>query len=143
LEDPYFSEGFPLATGQNGSSITFTQKDVREIQLAKAAVRAGVETLLLRAGVSYDDIGAVYLAGGFGYRIDKEKAAEIGMLPSELIGKTTAIGNSSLSGAVKVLCNQELLQAASKLAESAKEIPLSTDKDFNRIYMEAMYFDGE
>ena len=143
LEEPYFEEGFPLSSDPNGNPILFTQKDVREIQLAKAAVRAGLETLLLRAGISYRDVGAVYLAGGFGYRIDKDKAATIGMLPEELLEKTSAIGNSSLAGASAVLCEEAKLLHAVEIAKSAKEIPLSTDKDFNRLYMESMYFGEE
>lgn len=62
LDEEYFEEGFPLAVAPDGSHIVFTQKDVREIQLAKSAVRAGVETLVRRYGVSYDEISHVYLA---------------------------------------------------------------------------------
>ena len=82
-------------------------RDVREIQLAKAAVRGGVETLLVRYGISYDDVHKVYLAGGFGYKLDTEKAIAIGMFPEEFQGKIEAIGNSSLAGAVEYLTEQD------------------------------------
>ena len=72
LDDDIFDDGFEIAPG-----VVFTQKDVREMQLAKSAVRAGLETLLLRYGATYADIKKLYVAGGFGYRIDREKAVDI------------------------------------------------------------------
>ena len=101
LEEPYFKSGFPLGTNSRGETITFTQKDVREIQLAKSAVRAGIETLLKRFGTGYEDVDAVYLAGGFGFHMDQKKAVSIGLLPKELEKKLVTVGNSSLAGAVR------------------------------------------
>ena len=73
LDEDYFDDGFPLAKTPDGKEIVFTQKDVREIQLAKAAVRAGVETLLLRYGIKKEEVSKVYLAGGFGYKLEYRK----------------------------------------------------------------------
>ena len=83
LDEDYFDDGFPLAKTPDGKEIVFTQKDVREIQLAKAAVRAGVETLLLRYGIKKEEVSKVYLAGGFGYKLNTDKAIAIGMIPEE------------------------------------------------------------
>lgn len=143
LDEDFFEDGFPLAKTADGKEIVFTQKDVREIQLAKAAVRAGVETLLLRYGVTKDQVAKVYLAGGFGYKLDKEKAVAIGMLPEELKDKIEAVGNSSLAGAVKYLKDEKGEEILRKLVEVSTEIGLSTDKDFNEFYMDSMMFGEE
>lgn len=140
LDEDYFEDGFPLAKTADGKDIVFTQKDVREIQLAKAAVRAGVETLLLRYGVEKEQVSKVYLAGGFGYKLDKEKAVAIGMLPEELKDKIEAVGNSSLAGAVKYLKDEAGEETIQRLVEISEEIGLSTDKDFNEFYMDSMMF---
>lgn len=140
LEEDYFEEGFELAKTREGESIVFTQKDVREIQLAKSAVRAGIETLLKRYGITYEEVEHVFLAGGFGYRMDVEKMVGIGMFPEELKNKTTAIGNSSLAGAALYLALPEAEERLEKLVELSEEVGLSSDKDFNDFYMEYMFF---
>lgn len=141
LEEDYFEEGFPLAKTEAGETIVFTQKDVREIQLAKSAVRAGIETLLRRFGIGYEEVGQVFLAGGFGYRVDLKKAVGIGMLPEELEGKTTAVGNSSLSGARRYLTREDAANRLHQIIASSSEVELSSDKDFNRFYTEYMFFE--
>lgn len=141
LDEEYFEDGFLLAKDPEGKEIVFTQQDVREIQLAKAAVRGGVETLLVRYGISYDDVHKVYLAGGFGYKLDTEKAIAIGMFPEEFQGKIEAIGNSSLAGAVEYLTEQDSRERIGKILSVSTEINLSADKDFNEFYMDSMFFE--
>ena len=144
LEETYFENGFPLAKTINGEMITFTQKDVREIQLAKSAIRAGLETLLLRYGVTYEQIDKVYLAGGFGFFLDIQKAVEIGMLPKQLQEKTVAAGNTSLDGAISFLAHErQANEILPKIAELGEEIQLSTDPQFNDFYMKYMMFEEE
>ena len=143
LDEEYFEEGFPLAVTPEGGHIVFTQKDVREIQLAKSAVRAGVETLIRRYGVSYDDIAHVYLAGGFGFKLDREAAVAAGLFPEELKEKITAAGNSSLAGAVRVLTEEHWEDTLEQLVGAADEIALSNDADFNDLYMTHMMFGEE
>ncbi|MDO5424074.1 MAG: ASKHA domain-containing protein [Eubacteriales bacterium] len=141
LEDPYFQEGFELAKTPEGRPITFTQKDVREIQLAKSAVRAGIETLLKRFGVSYSEIGHVYLAGGFGFHMDQKKAVSIGLLPAALEDRLETVGNSSLAGAIRYLVDETAPRRAEHILQAASEVELSTDNAFNEFYMEYMYFE--
>ena len=138
LDEDYFDDGFPVAKTADGEDIVFTQKDVREIQLAKAAIRAGAETLIKRYGISKEQISKVYIAGGFGYKLDIKKAIAIGMLPDEFSDSTKAVGNSSLAGVVKYL--REPSQSFEKLIKVSEEISLSTDNDFNECYMNAMMF---
>lgn len=162
MDDEYFADGFPLAKTPEGEQIVFTQKDVREIQLAKAAIRAGMETLLLRFGIEKEKVVKVYVAGGFGYKLNMEKAIQIGMFPQEFVGKMEAVGNSSLAGAVIYLrslahggedgaeendkdfrIRKKEEQKLSEIVGISKEIPLSSDKDFNEFYMDAMFFGEE
>lgn len=141
LEEDYFDDGFELAKTPDGDPIVFTQKDVREIQLAKSAVRAGVETLMKRYGVTYDEVDKVFLAGGFGYKIDLEKTIGIGMLPEEFREKTTAIGNSSLAGTIQYLTDPDAKERLEKIVALSEEVELSSDKDFNNFYTEYMFFE--
>ncbi|MFA9377416.1 MAG: ASKHA domain-containing protein [Lachnotalea sp.] len=140
MEEPYFTEGYPIADNAQGEKIVFTQKDVREIQLAKAAVRAGLETLMLRFGVSYLDIDRVYIAGGFGYHMDLKKAITIGMLPKELESKMIAAGNTSLAGASRFLHRKQDETILKEIAQNTKEISLSMDQKFQEYYMEYMFY---
>ena len=143
LDDDYFDDGFPLAVTENGEEIVFTQQDVREIQLAKAAVRAGIETLFLRYGIEKEQVAHVYLAGGFGFKLDCRKAIEIGMIPAEFADKVEAVGNSSLGGAIKSLLNQNGWQRMAAIGRKSQEINLSADKDFNQFYMDCMYLERD
>ncbi len=141
LDEDYFDDGFLLAWSADGQDIRFTQKDVREIQLAKSAVRAGLETLLLRYGAAYDDIGTLYLAGGFGYKMDLKKAVGIGLLPEELLDRTVAVGNSALEGCVEFLTDGTAAERIERIIAVSEEVPLASDKDFNRFYTDYMFFE--
>lgn len=140
MEDECFESGAVLSEDEK---IRFYQKDVREIQLAKSAVRAGLETLILRYGAVWDEIETVYVAGGFGHKMDVHKAAGIGLFPAACEGKIEAVGNSCLAGTVKYLIRQEAPEDTLKLVEASKEISLSNDKDFQEFYMEYMYFETQ
>lgn len=140
LDEEYGDVGFPLAKSADGELITFTQKDIRELQLAKSALRAGIETLCLRFGISPKEISRVYLAGGFGLKLNCRKAIRIGLLPEVFDGKITAVGNSSLGGCAKFLLDEKGQEQIFFIARETREIPLASDKDFNRFYMEHMYF---
>lgn len=141
LAEKYFEEGFRIAEDENGRPVTFYQKDIREIQLAKSAVRAGLETLILKYKVSWEDIDVIYLAGGFGYGMNVENAIRIGLLPEECRGKTEVAGNTCLKGARLYMLEQDGEQRVEQIRKRAEEISLAKDKDFNRLYMEHMYFD--
>lgn len=140
LNEAYFEYGYPLAKNSEDADIVLTQKDIREIQLAKSAVRAGIETLLLRYGIQKEAVSHVYLAGGFGYKLDCRKAIGIGMIPGGFADKIETIGNSSLGGSVKCLLEEDGVQRMSAIISSATEVHLSADKDFNDFYIENMLF---
>lgn len=84
--------------GYQFGDVFVNQEDIRALQLAKAAIRAGMEELLAKAKLSYCDVEQIYLAGGFGYYVNPTKAAKIGLIPSDMINITQSIGNASLWG---------------------------------------------
>lgn len=142
LEDE-FDQEILLAEGENGKAITFTQKDIREIQLAKSAVRAGMEVLLENYGTSWDQVERVCLAGGFGFHVDLEKTIALGMLPEEIRDKICIMGNTSLKGAIDCLKDKESRKRLEKLIDSAREVSLAEDKKFQEYYVQYMYFGDE
>lgn len=96
LSDTYFDTGVLVG------DVCVTQESIRAIQLAKGAIRAGIEILVREYGIDFSDIDKVVLAGGFGYHLEPKAAARIGLLPDELVDKTIAGGNTALTGARKV-----------------------------------------
>ncbi len=145
LEDEYFEKGYLIAASTDSSlrsDIRFTQKDIREIQLAKAAVRGGIETLITKYGCRMDQIAEVYLAGGFGTKMNIEKAVYIGLFPKELQNKIKAVGNSSLSGAILFLYDRTVLDSMKELIQHAKEMNLANEPVFQEAYITSMYFES-
>jgi len=100
--EEYIEKGFPLAKSVMGGVISIDQDDIRQIQMAKAAICAGAEALLKRAEVSFEEVDAVIVSGNFGSFLDMQKAGAIGLLPEVLAAQAVIAGNTSLSGAVKV-----------------------------------------
>lgn len=141
LRDEYFENGFPLSETETGEIIVFTQDDIRELQLAKSAVRAGLEVLLKNLGAGYEDIDTLYIAGSFGTFLDPAKAASIGLIPPELTAKCTPAGNTSLRGLERFLSDIPAgIDAASSIAEKAEEIVLANASGFNDMYLKYMNF---
>ncbi len=125
---------------QTGADIVITQKDIREVQNAKAAIAAGIQTLARHAGIKIDDIKKVYLAGGFGNHMNIESAVKIGLIPSELCKKIEFIGNAAGIGAVESLLSEELLEETLNIKKQIRYVELSADKDFSENYIENMIF---
>ncbi|MGN0159650.1 MAG: ASKHA domain-containing protein [Brotaphodocola sp.] len=140
LSEDYFEEGYPVVITPDGNEITFTQKDIREVQMAKSAVRAGVEILIRRYGIDYEDIQNVYLAGGMGFTLSREAAVSIGLLPAQLKEKISAVGNSSLAGAVRALTDESWQSASMQLKNISQEIILANETEFNEYYVKYMMF---
>lgn len=138
MEEAYFEEGF-LLSEENGG-IRLFQKDVREFQLAKAAVRAGFETLLLKYGISWEEIERIYIAGGFGYSMNIRKAVNIGLFPEGSEDKVIAAGNTSLRGAARCLLDYNGVEKMESIVDQAEEIQLSGDQNFQEYYMEYIGF---
>ena len=116
----------------------FTQKQIRDLQLAKSAVRTGTELLLETAGLAYDALDAVYLAGGVGQAIDADDAVTVGLLPSA--GRVRAVGNASLGGAARMLLDPAKQEAAREMAARAREVSLAAHPRFQELFAEYMGF---
>ncbi|MBR4057210.1 MAG: DUF4445 domain-containing protein [Oscillospiraceae bacterium] len=114
--------------------------DVRQLQLAKAAIRAGIETLLAQRGEKYADICHVLIAGGFGAYMDVKSACGIGLLPPALLRQTRHVGNSAGAGATLALDaeQQMLLQ---EITDKCDYLELSSSAMFMEKYIECMVFD--
>lgn len=135
LNDDYFINGYKVA-----EDVVFTQNDIRQVQMAKSAVRAGIDVLAKSWGTELSEIDTVYLAGGFGYGLSIEKACNIGILPREFLGKTKVIGNSSLGGCVKYAERQDGDERIGRIKEISSEISLGNSEDFEKLYIEYMNF---
>ena len=119
----------------------FTQKQVRDLQLAKSAIRSGLEILLETGGLSYLDLDAVYLAGGIGQAMNVEDAVRIGLIPYKLKSISRAVGNSSLGGAIACLTDMTGAKGKIKqLQRSATELNLAAHINFNDYFVENMFF---
>lgn len=142
LCEPYVQMGVPIFTANQYSekSIKFTQKDIRQVQYAKSAIRTGIEILLKEYGITYDEVDHLYLAGGFGKHLNVEKAVGIGMLPAELKDKISAVGNTSLFGAMLVARDEAILEDFVNVAGMAEEITLAGHQNFQECYLEYMSF---
>ena len=137
LEDSgYMEEDAPIGA----SGLTLTRADSRQLQLAKAAIRAGIDTLLLTAGIDYDTVQTVYLAGGFGSYLHPDTCGEIGMIPPELISKIKVLGNAAGQGASLMLLSSEEVARAEEIARMARTIDLSTSAVFMEKYVDSMMF---
>lgn len=112
------------------------QQDIRAVQAAKAAIRAGFEVLCSHAGIDCPDI---LLAGGFGNSLNVESAARIGLIPDDAAGRTRPVGNAALQGAAKLLANTDLLGRCRVFA-AAERIDLSNDAEFSERYVQHMTF---
>ena len=120
--------------------ICLLPKDVRAVQLAKAAIAAGIQTLAKVSGTEYKEIGTLYIAGGFGSHLDAASAVKIGLLPKELESKVSVIGNAALTGAEMMLLDRGVIRQSLALVEKSEHVNLGGNPDFNENYMDNMMF---
>lgn len=145
IKNRYMDETGKLNEKLNGKftvsdNIYFTQKDIRAFQTAKSAIRTGIEILIAESGIDPDNISNIYIAGGFGQNLDIKKACAAGLLPSSLIDKYIAVGNTSLGGCVKLLENDNGFYDIDKLRELSRVFSLAEHKDFTDLFLKYMYF---
>ena len=130
-------EGFPAFRFPN-SQVVLTQRDIRNVQLAKGAICAGIRTLLSHAGLRPDEIGTFYLAGGFGSYLKIQSAVEIGLIPQAFLDKTKVLGNAAGMGACMLLQSKTLRQESEVLADRMETVELSQNPHFQQYYMDSM-----
>ncbi len=130
----------PEKDSGSGKAISITQDDIREVQLAKSAIASGVKILLKQAEMTFDQLDALFLAGGFGNYINTESAIRIGLLPAEMKEKIIPLGNTSGTGAILALKSVRFDEVIQKLLERTQHIELAEDEDFAVEFAMNMYF---
>ncbi len=118
--------------------VYLTQEDIRQVMLAKGAIRAGIERMAAHLGAAVADIQHVVLAGAFGSFLNPENACRIGLLPEELLPKITAAGNAAGKGAVLLAADPEKLGLTAQIAEKVEYLDLSVLPAFPKAFAKAM-----
>ena len=120
--------------------IWLTQEDIRQVQLAKGAIRAGIELMTWEMGIAVGQIDQCLLAGAFGSFIAPESACRIGLLPPALLPKIRAVGNAASAGADLIAIHPRMLRLADALAETTEYLELASMGEFPRAFAAAMRF---
>jgi uncharacterized 2Fe-2S/4Fe-4S cluster protein (DUF4445 family) len=145
VPDENEQSAFVLVPGEESGldgPVMLTQNDIRELQLAAGAIRAGISVLLRRAEITVEELDTILLAGAFGAFIRRSSALDVGMLPAVPKEKIKSIGNAALSGAKLALISLQEREYGEALREKTRYIDLSMDRDFNEEFGMAMMFPG-
>lgn len=135
LAEQYVNNGYQVAETQQGKGICVYQQDIRELQLAKGAIGAGIELLAKAYGKTYREIPEVFVAGGFGYRMNIRKAVNIGIFPREFLGKIKTVGNTSLAGVESFLREPQAEEGLKRITQLSKEVILAKTEEFQETYV--------
>ncbi|MBD3288105.1 DUF4445 domain-containing protein [candidate division KSB1 bacterium] len=131
----------PVSDSAGDEAIIITQKDIRELQLAKAAMSAGIKILLNEMQLTEEHIEEVLIAGAFGSYINKYNAKLIGLIPDNIpVDRINFVGNAASSGAKKYLLSENARQEVREIIHFTKYIELSKREDFQKEFTEAMFF---
>ncbi len=125
-----------------GEDVCLYQKDIRELQLANGAIRAGIKMLLKKENLSVTDLGKVLIAGAFGNFIRRQNAKRIGMMPDLELEKIQFVGNTASFGAKRVLLSLTEREYAGRILKMTEHLDLSLDPEFQMEFAEAMMFPG-
>jgi uncharacterized 2Fe-2S/4Fe-4S cluster protein (DUF4445 family) len=120
--------------------VYLTQKDVRQVQLAKGAVRAGIEFLLRNKKIEASDLDRVFIAGSFGYHLRAKSLINIGLLPQEFTGKIDFLGNTSNSGGQAFLLNNSYRHLMSNVVKEVESLDLASYTDFDKVFVSCLNF---
>lgn len=120
--------------------VALMPKDIRAVQLAKAAIAAGMETLMRSAQTAPEEIGTLYIAGGFGSHLNVDSAATIGLIPDALAGSVRILGNAALAGAARLLLDTDAIARIRTICARATFVNLGGDPLFNELYVDHMFF---
>jgi uncharacterized 2Fe-2S/4Fe-4S cluster protein (DUF4445 family) len=129
----------PAEASGHGKDIVITREDIHEIQLAQAAIRAGIEVLIQEAGIHVDELESMYLAGAFGTYLNLPSAIQLGMLPEIELGRTKQVGNAAGEGARQLLLSKDKRLEIVMILERVEYIELTTHPGFTDLYMQYLY----
>lgn len=122
------------------ANVFLTQEDLRQVQLAKGAIAAGIRILCEERGISIDEIARVHLAGGFGTFLNPVSAGRIGLIPPALVEKTERVGNTALMGAGQYLLSTERRTSLRALTPTVQSLDLARHPAFFEVFAEEMFF---
>jgi uncharacterized 2Fe-2S/4Fe-4S cluster protein (DUF4445 family) len=128
------------AVFQVAGPVFLTQKDVRQVQLAKGAVRAGIELLLRAEGLQAADVDQVLIAGSFGFHLRTLSLVNLGLLPDAFADKVAFVGNTSQSGGRAFLVNAPSRGAMAEVASRVRVLELANDPAFEKTFIAALAF---
>jgi len=131
---------FILAENSDSRTVFLTQRDIREVQLAKAAIRAGIRLLQKKIGIRDCDIEQILLAGAFGNYIRRESALRIGLLPDVPLERIRFVGNAASSGAQIILLSSQARQEACELARKIEYVEIAHEPGFQAVFADSMVF---
>lgn len=131
---------FVLACTVSGEDIAITQNDIREVQLAKGAINAGVELMLGKIGKNAGDIRRVVIGGAFGNYIDKAAAVNIGLLPEVPEEMIVSAGNTAGAGVSMAMVSRRAMELAEEISSLAIHVELAREPDFQEKYLTSMGF---
>jgi len=120
--------------------IYVSQKDIRQIQLAKGAISAGIIMLLKELDIKIEEIDEVVIAGAFGYHVEAESIKTIGLIPKGFNGEVSFVGNSSVEGAALAAINDKMVNKMTEIKEKLKVVELSTKADFQDFFVRELNF---
>jgi uncharacterized 2Fe-2S/4Fe-4S cluster protein (DUF4445 family) len=120
--------------------IWLTQKDLRQVQLAKGAIRAGIELLLKSQDISIKAVDRIQIAGSFGYHLRKESLFRINLLPRDFEGEVEFVGNTSKTGGEIFLLNEDFREAMEDAAAKVGVVELANDEDFEKVFVKSLSF---
>ena len=119
------------------------QKDVRQVQLAKAAIRTGIELMLKANHLSAAEVDQVLIAGSFGFHLRTESLIHLGLLPPEFEGRVQFVGNTSRTGAQALLLNYPIRQELQRITQEVQVLELSKDPDFQKLFLKSIQFTNQ
>jgi uncharacterized 2Fe-2S/4Fe-4S cluster protein (DUF4445 family) len=120
--------------------VFLSQKDIRQLQLAKSAMASGIATLLSLAGRSVGELQHVVIGGSFGYHLNARHLQRIGLLPQEYCGPISFVGNTSLAGASLALLNNSILRDLKHVASTIRVVELGSQPDFSKRFITGLDF---
>ncbi|MBA4380502.1 MAG: ferredoxin, partial [Anaerolinea sp.] len=130
----------PAEKSGTGRDVAVSRQDVNEIQLAKGAIRAGIEILLKEAGIEDKDIQSFIVAGAFGTYLDLESAIRIGMFPDLPRQRFKQVGNAAGGGARRLLVSKKQRKLADEIVREVDYVELAVHPDFMKVYVKALAF---
>ncbi len=131
---------FILTASGVAETVFLTQKDIRQVQLAKAAIRAGIKLLQKKLGLEDSDIKQIFLAGAFGNYIRRESALRIGLLPDVPVERIHFVGNAASAGAQMILLSQRCRDKACELARKIEYVEIAHEPEFQAVFADSMRF---